>query len=291
MNFNPFLCVQHVERYCAQQEAMQKYRTMALDRWNAMSSNQRDRLTRNKNFPKQPPVLVSQSLPTPMARAETGQNDTCLVFSCGDDGVTTGGGGREGMVRRGGGRGGGGGAMEEEEDVTHTSPSHPIVSMFYGAWSRGGDVIDSQGGGSLSHEPRPWCFDLLLDVVHGIHTWDVQTDRDEWWTTDPSDFPSVNFAPACMFGGYLFNGVGSKMLDEFCGAVEKDGTLQECLDTFYALRVQFPHSPSVKAGLAGLYLYWRVEALLVHNDQLRKRFISSKVSVQNVCNIQKRADF
>jgi len=38
------------------------------------------------------------------------------------------------------------------------------------------------GGGGLS---RSWCIDLLLDVMNGIRTWDVEDDSKEWWLMNP----------------------------------------------------------------------------------------------------------
>jgi len=256
------LCLQRIDRFLELQEELHELQKRKAEEWKAMSEDERQRRTRKANFPVQPPILMPQSLPVRMARDEAGHSDACLVLGRGR--VDT-------DAEESGGRraedGGDLSAKRRKLDITDTPPSHPIVNRLFEAWrTRGGDANDSESG------TRPWCFDLLLDVMHGIHTWDVEEDRDEWWMTDPAcDFPSVNFAPACAIGGYLFNGIGSTLLDEFCGALERDASLQERLDTLYALRQQFPHSHSVKAGLAALYLYWRVEALLAQNDHLRTR--------------------
>jgi len=56
--------VQYVMGAAEAHEEMQERRRMVTERWNAMSPEERERLARRQSFPKQSPVLMSQSLPS-----------------------------------------------------------------------------------------------------------------------------------------------------------------------------------------------------------------------------------
>ena len=67
---------------------------------------------------------------------------------------------------------------------------------------------------------------------------------------------------------------------QICSAMEEDDTYQQpdLVGNLTSLRQQagilrnLPSSPAVKAGMAALYLYWRVENLVINHAQFREKW-------------------